>query len=127
MEHSILMTSNPLDGGEKLEELQQSLELIDQKLEQEILSKQKTIERQEQEIQRLHALIEGKDKIIMEIHEKLTDCNNSSEGNRQLINKLVSEIELQQQNIEWYKKTYETRSVLGMLREKLVRKIPHAE
>ncbi len=117
--NSVIITSNPVEGDDRIEELHQSLELIDQKLEQEILSKQKTIDRQEREIDRLHVLIEGKDKIILEIHEKLNECTNSTEGNRQLINKLVNEIELLQQNIEWYKKTYESRSVLGTLREKL--------
>ena len=122
MKHLIVMKSNPVNGGDKIEELQQSLELIDHKLDTEILSKQKTIDRQEQEMQRLHLLIEGKDRIILEMHEKLTECMNSSEGNRQLINKLVNEIDLLQQNIEWYKKTYETRSLFGMIREKLSRK-----
>jgi len=122
IKHSIIMKSRPVNGEDRMEELELSLELIDQKLDTEILAKQKTIDRQEQEIQRLHLLIEGKDKIILEIIEKLTECTNKSEGNRQLINKLLNEIDLLQQNIEWYKKTYETRSLFGMISEKLLRK-----
>ena len=38
------------------------------------------------------------------------------------LSKLVNEIDHLQQNIEWYKKTYETRSLFGMMREKLLRK-----
>jgi chromosome segregation ATPase len=112
----------PVNGEDKIEELQQSLDIIEHKLDTEILAKQKTIDRQEQEIQRLHLLIEGKDKMILEINEKLMECVNNSEGNRQLINKLVNEIDHLQQNIEWYKKTYETRSLFGMIREKLIKK-----
>ncbi len=124
MKHSITMKSDPVpvNGEDKIEELQQSLDIIEHKLDTEILAKQKTIDRQEQEIQHLHLLIEGKDKMILEINEKLSECVNNNEGNRQLINKLLNEIDLLQQNTEWYKKTYETRSLFGMISEKLLRK-----
>ena len=122
MKHLIVMKSDPIYGEDKIEEFQQSLELIDHKLDTEILGKQKTIERQEQEIWRLHLLAEGKDKIILEIREKLSEYINNSEGNRQIINKLLGDISRLRQDLEWYKKTYETRSLFGMMREKLLRK-----
>ena len=119
MKHSILIKPDPLKGDDKIEELHQSLELIDHKLDMEILAKQKTIERQEQEIQRLHLELERNDKTILHTGEKLSECISKSEGNRQLINKLLNDIERLQQDIDWYKRTYEKRSFLGTLKEKI--------
>ncbi len=107
-----------------IEDVQQSLELIELKLDSEILAKQKTIEHQQQEIQRLHLLIESKDKIILETGEKLKDCTSNNEGNRQLINKLLGDIERLHQDLDWYKRTYEKRSFLGMIKERLIKKDP---
>jgi predicted RNase H-like nuclease (RuvC/YqgF family) len=119
MKHSVLVKPGHISEEDKIGDLQQSLEIIEQKLDTEIIAKQKTIERQEQEIQRLHGLTEEKNKIILEINEKLIDCIRSSEGSRQLINKLLNDIERLNQDIEWYKRTYETRSMLGTFTEKL--------
>ena len=116
------MKPGPLNGDDKLEDVLQSLDIIELKLDSEILAKQKTIDRQELEIQRLHSLIEGKDKIILHTGEKLAECINKSEGNRQLINKLLNDIDRFNQDIEWYKRTYEKRSFLGMIREKILRR-----
>ena len=65
MEHSTIINSLSANGDEKIEDLQQSLEIIEHKLDSEILNKQKTIERQEEEINRLHLLIETKDKTLL--------------------------------------------------------------
>ena len=105
-----------------MEDLQQSLETIEHKLDSEILNKQKTIGRQEEEINRLHLLIETKDKTLLEMSEKLADCMRNNEGNRQLINKLLNDIDRLNQNVEWYKKTYENRNLFGMIKQKLIRK-----
>lgn len=116
------MKSQQIAERDNIEDVQQWLELIEQKLDSEILAKQKTIDRHEQEIERLHLLIEGKDKIILETGEKLKECTNNNEGNRQLINKLLGDIDRLHQDLDWYKRTYEQRSFLGTLREKLLRK-----
>jgi chromosome segregation ATPase len=120
MKHSIIMKPGQVNGDEdKMEDLQQSLDLIEHKLDTEILAKQTTIDRQEQEIMRLHVLIEGKDRIILETGEKLKECTNNNEGNRQLINKLLGDIERLRQDLDWYKRTYEKRSFLGTIKEKI--------
>jgi predicted RNase H-like nuclease (RuvC/YqgF family) len=119
MKHSISVKPQHFTELEKMDDLQQSLEIIEQKLDSEIVAKQNTIDRQEQEIQRLHDLVEEKNKIIFEMNLKLVDCIKNSEGSRQLINKLLNDIERLQQDVEWYKRTYETRSLLGTLTEKL--------
>ena len=119
MEHSTIISSLSANGDEKIDDLQQSLETIEHKLDSEILNKQKTIGRQEEEINRLHLLIEAKDKTLLEMSEKLADCMRNSEGNRQLINKLLNDIDRLNQDAEWYKKTYEKRSLGGVIKDRL--------
>jgi predicted RNase H-like nuclease (RuvC/YqgF family) len=123
MKHSVTVKSQHLSEEEKIDDIQQSLEIIDQKLDTEIFAKQKTIDRQEHEMQRLHGLVEEKNKIILEINEKLVDCMRNSEGSRQLINKLLNDIERIQQDIEWYKRTFENRSLFGTIWQKVFKKL----
>jgi hypothetical protein len=52
----------------------------------------------------------------------LNDEIRKQEGTKQLINKLLEDIRRYQNDIEWYKRTYERRSLLGTLKEKLKRK-----
>ncbi len=59
---------------------------------------------------------------IKSLKEELEKVQLLLEGNRQLINKLLGEINKLQNDIEWYKKTYEMRSLLGTIREKLLKK-----
>ncbi|MES1221976.1 MAG: hypothetical protein ABUT20_41145 [Bacteroidota bacterium] len=98
------------------------LESIDQKLDEEIGFKQQTITRQENEIEKLRTVIEEKNSIIRNMHEKVAECQRTSEGNRQLINKLLTDIDRLQQDIEWYKRTYVKRSLLGTIKEKIFTK-----
>ena len=96
-----------------------ALKLIEQKLEEEIAAKQDTIQWQQEELKRLQAESTDKNKIISELNIKLTECRSQSEGNRQLINKLITDIDKLQQSIDWYKRTYETRSLFGVIKDKL--------
>ncbi len=122
MKHSMILKTLPLNGEDRIEDLQQSLELIDHKLDTEILAKQNTIDRQENEIQRMYLLLEEKNRTILEINEKLSECLNNYEGNRQLINKLLGDISRLQQDLDWYSRTYEKRNLFGMIREKISKK-----
>lgn len=119
MKQSIIMKPHQIPEQGSMEDVQQSLELIEHKLDSEILAKQRTIDHQQQEIERLHLLIEGKDKIILETTEKLKECSNNSEGKRQLINKLLGDIDRLHQDLDWYKRTFEKRSFLGTIKEKI--------
>ena len=118
MKHTIILDSQHIAGQSNLEDVQQSLELIEHKLDSEILAKQRTIEHQQQEIQRLHLLIEGNDKTILETSEKLAECTNNNEGNRQLINKLLGDIDRLRQDLNWYERTFEKRSLAGVLKDR---------
>lgn len=101
------------------ENIFQALRLIQQQLEKEIVSKQKTIERQEEEIRRQRADLEQKNELVINLNMKLQECQKNAEGNRQLINKLLNDISRVQQDVEWYKRTYESRSLLGTLKQKI--------
>jgi chromosome segregation ATPase len=95
------------------------LESIDQKLDEEIGFKQQTITRQENEIEKLRTVIEEKNSLIRNMQDNVAECQRTSEGNRQLINKLLTDIDRLKQDIEWYKRTYEKRSFLGTIKQKL--------
>ena len=100
------------------------LESIDQKLDEEIGFKQQTITRQENEIEKLRTVIEEKNAVIRNMNDKVAECHRTSEGNRQLINKLLTDIDRLNQDIEWYRRTYVKRSLLGTVKEKLFGKKP---
>jgi peptidoglycan hydrolase CwlO-like protein len=97
----------------------QVLRSIQQQLEKEIVSKQKTIERQEEELRLIRHELGQKNEQATVLSTKLQDCQKNNEGNRQLINKLLNDIDRQQQDLEWYKRTYEDRSLLGVIKDKL--------
>ena len=102
---SSLLTKTELESEpRKLEDIQHTLDLIELKLDSEIAAKQKSIDLQEKEIQRLHALAEEKNKMIIDLNEKLAESLQSIEGNRQLINKLLNDIDRLNHDIDWYKK-----------------------
>jgi len=115
----MLINQYDLDQEKSLKNIQKSIQDIQQRLEREVAAKQKTIERQEAEIARLRADLDRKASTIVDLHTKNTECQSSSEGNRQLINKLLSDLSRTQQDIEWYKRTYERRSLLGVIKDKL--------
>jgi hypothetical protein len=65
---------------------------------------------------------EKKDIEIRYLKEELQRARQHSEGNSQLINKLLGELSKLHNDIDWYKRTYEKRSLLGTIREKIFRK-----
>jgi chromosome segregation ATPase len=103
-------------------QISERLEQIKQYLESEIESKQRTIEQQQQEMALLRKEIQGKTNDITHLQQQLQQCSQQTEGHRQLINKLLNDIEHYQNDIEWYKRTYERRSIWGVLKEKLGRR-----
>jgi len=99
--------------------ISERLEQIRQYLEYEIESKRRTIEQQQQEIDMLKKDIQHKSTDITRLQQQLQQCTQQTEGHRQLINKLLNDIEHYQNDIDWYKRTYERRSLWGVLKEKL--------
>ena len=113
------------ENGNKALELQsihERLEEIKIYLQKEIAFKQHIIDRQEEQVGQLKALTEDKDIAIRRMNEQLQECRQTNEGTRQLINKLLNDISNYQKDIEWYKRTYEKRSLAGTIWQKLFRK-----
>jgi predicted nuclease with TOPRIM domain len=117
----MLLDQYDIQQEKALKEIQNSIQEIQLRLEKEVAAKQRTIERQEIEISRLRADLDSKASIIVDLNTKYTECQSNSEGNRQLVNKLLNDLERAHQDIDWYKRTYETRSLLGTIIEKLKR------
>jgi len=95
------------------------LRSLEQKLEKEIVAKQSFIKWQQDELKRLQNEVLKKDHIIDEFNIRLMECRSNVEGYRQLINKLITDVDKLQQNVDWYKRTYESRSLFGVIKDKL--------
>ena len=102
-----------------LEGIFNSLKDIQKKLEDEIVSKQYIIDGSFDEIRKLRTMMQEKDQTILSLQNKILDCQRNIDGNRQLINKLLNDLERMQQDIEWYKRTYEKRTLLGVIKDRL--------
>jgi chromosome segregation ATPase len=91
-------------------------------IEKEITFKQGMIIQLQSQLQELESLVIEKDVRIESLQEKLEECRQSTEGMRQLMNKLLNDIGNYQKDIAWYRRTYEQRSLLGILKDKFLRK-----
>ncbi len=67
----------------------------------------------------LEAKLADEQKEKKELYKHLTEENKKQEGTKQLINKLLEDIRRYQNDIEWYKRTYEKRSLIGTIKEKM--------
>ena len=107
---------------QELHSIYKRLEEIRTYLDKEIESKQSIIEEKEEEIDHLRSITEEKNALIGKLEKQLQECRQTNEGTRQLINKLLNEISNYQKDIEWYKRTYVKRSLLGTIWQKISRK-----
>lgn len=113
------------ENGNKSLEIQSihdRLEEIRAYLEKEMAFKQSIIDGQREQIVQLKALAEEKTLKASRLEDQLQECRQTNEGTRQLINKLLNDISNYQKDIEWYKRTYEKRSLAGTIWQKLFRK-----
>lgn len=102
-----------------LEGIYDSLKQIQKKLEDELAGKQHTIEASWEEIRKLRQIMADKDQTIISLQNKILECQRNIDGNRQLINKLLNDLERMKQDIEWYKRTYEKRTLFGVIKDRL--------
>ena len=63
--------------------------------------------------------VDKKDAEIKTLKDTLEKTQQQAEGNGQIINKLLGELTKLKNDIEWYKLTYEKRSLLGVLKDKI--------
>ena len=75
----------------------------------------------EKDIYSLRKELDTKNTEIRTLKADLDNVQHLVEGNRQLINKLLGDLSKLQNDIGWYKRTYEQRSFLGTIREKIFR------
>ena len=113
---------NNEDKDIELHAIHERLEKIRLYMEREIAFKQRLIESQEDQMHKLKARAEEKEVVIQRLEGQLLECRQTNEGTRQLINKLLSDISSYQKDLDWYKRTYEKRSLLGTIRQKLFRR-----
>lgn len=111
-----------LNGVVSPDIIKQNLEYIRSFIEVELAEKKETIKEQAAEIEALKQLLQKKDIAISMFEANTREFQETAEGNRQLINKLLGDISRLQNDIDWYKRTYEKRSLLGVLREKFFHK-----
>jgi len=107
-----------INEKEGRESLDQQLSLIRGYIENEIAEKQATIGRLEGQLKELGAMIVHKDAQLELLREKLAECQLNVEGQRKLMNKLLDDISSYQRDILWYRRTYEQRNLVGLLKEK---------
>ncbi|ALI97804.1 hypothetical protein [Rufibacter tibetensis] len=108
-------TSKP----DPIEDINKSLKLIQHQLLSELAYKQDIISSKEEEIIKLKEELGQKNEVIESLFKQVQEVERKNEGNKQLNKKLINEVVRKQQDIEWYKRTYESRSLLGTLKEKI--------
>ena len=91
-------------------------------LKEEMAGKQATMEQQQEKITALMGMIEDKNKAITGLSQKLEESRRQAEGNRQMVNKLLNDIDRLQQDVAWYQRTYEKRRLLGIIKDKIKRR-----
>lgn len=111
-----------LNGAISYDAIGQKLDQISDFIELQLAEKKETIKNQAREIEELKKALQQKDIQIGQLEVNSREFHETTEGNRQLINKLLGDISRLQNDVDWYKRTYEKRSFLGLLKEKLGRK-----
>ena len=101
-------------------DLQTALQRLLTILEKELVGKQKTIELYESDMMRMRKEQLNKDAELKIFKQQLQEAQENAEGCRQLVNKLLNDIERMQQDISWYKRTFENRSLIGTMKEKIL-------
>jgi DNA repair exonuclease SbcCD ATPase subunit len=107
------------NGSVTLYHIYERLGKVVQQLESEIAMQQRIIDKQLREIEALKSEMGKKDDATVKAEKQLQESIQNVEGNRQLINKLLSDIAHYQNDIDWYKRTYENRSFWGVVKDKL--------
>lgn len=121
MRKTLLFQDHNSSSEHCLEGIQKSLEVLHRKLLQEIEAKQASIQLLEEKVVKQGLVLDAKNEQISLLTVDLELSRRITEGNRQLVNKLLNDIDRLQQDVEWYKRTYESRSFIGTFKQKLAR------
>lgn len=120
MRKSLLFQDYNSSPEHHLEGIYRSLEVLQQKLLQEVEAKQASIQMLEDKVVKQGHVLDEKNEQINLLTVDLELSRRITEGNRQLVNKLLNDIDRLQQDVDWYKRTYESRSLIGTLKEKIL-------
>jgi len=110
------------NGRQPWQSIENRLSKIADFIGNELKMKQDMIHLLTMQVQELNATVAFKEEEIEDLREKLGQLGQQVEGMRQLMNKLLNDIENYQKDIEWYRRTYEKRHLLGILKDKFFRK-----
>ncbi|PWT71541.1 MAG: hypothetical protein C5B59_17865 [Bacteroidetes bacterium] len=110
------------NGRHEWKSIEQGLSKIAEFIGTDLKLKQDMIHLLTTQVQELNATIANKEEQIEDLRDKLGELAQHTEGMRQLMNKLLNDIESYQKDVEWYRRTYEQRSLLGILKDKFLRK-----
>ena len=105
-----------------LKDILNSLEEVKGQLLSEITSKQASISKLEVKLSELEKTVSERNVTVEELNQKLELSHRQTEGNKQLVNKLLNDLERLQQDVEWYKRTYERRGGLGMFKQWILKR-----
>ena len=119
MENIKIIKFDEVEDVSEISAVRQTLLTINNKIDQVVASNQTRIEKAEETIKNLLEIISQKDRVISLLERQLEELNRKGEGEKQLVNKLLGDIDRLNQDIGWYKKTYEKRSLLGTIKQKL--------
>lgn len=119
MLRKILTEKYQAEQAPLVEDIFLSLQVIQQKLEEELSAKQRIIESNWEEIRTLRTAVQEKGIAMLQLEKSLSESQRNNEGNRQIINKLLNDLDRMQQDVEWYKRTYEKRSLLGVFKDRV--------
>jgi hypothetical protein len=108
-----------LNGALSYDLIRQNLDQIRSFIEIELIEKKETIKEQAVEIEELKKLVQQKDVAISMFEANTRAFQETAEGNRQLINKLLGDISRLQNDVDWFRRTYEKRSLLGLLKDRV--------
>lgn len=103
----------------ELNKFSEDLALIRNHIEGDLQDKQKLIERLQEAIESL--IVQRKDlqEKIDKQNEEVVSAKQLAEAKKQLVDKLIGDITSLKQDIDWYKRTYEQRSFLGYVKERI--------
>ena len=96
-----------------------TLESIKHFIDTELQAKQVQVARLQNTMDGLRKELENANQQVDLKERQLQHIIQLNEGNKQLINKLLGDISKLQNDVEWYKRTYEKRSFLGTIKQKL--------
>src|SRR5581483_3555062 len=102
--------------------INESLLQLRQYMENELHLKNEGLKRQQEVIDSLLQQRDDYKQMLFSTQQELREVLQAAEGKKQLVDKLLGDIARLQQDVEWYKKTYEERSFLGTVFEKIKRK-----